>query len=34
VPLSKKTDRVSDIILKIDPENATAVEWEEKKEKK
>jgi len=34
VPLSKKTDRLSDIILKIDPENATAVEWEEKKEKK
>jgi uncharacterized membrane protein YhiD involved in acid resistance len=34
VPLTKKTDRVSDMILKIDPENATAVEWEEKKEKK
>jgi len=34
VPLSKKTDRLSDIILKIDPENATAVEWEERKEKK
>ena len=34
VPLTKKTDRLSDIILKIDPENATAVEWEEKKEKK
>jgi len=34
VPLTKKTDRLSDVILKIDPENATAVEWEEKKEKK
>ena len=34
VPLTKKTDRLSDIILKLDPENATAVEWEEKKEKK
>jgi len=34
VPLSKKTDHLSDVIVKIDPENATAVEWEEKKEKK
>ena len=34
VPLTKKTDRLSDVILKVDPENATAVEWEEKKEKK
>ena len=34
VPLTKKTDRLSDIILKLDPENSKAVEWEEKKEKK
>ena len=34
VPLTTKADRLSDVILKIDPENATAVEWEEKKEKK
>jgi len=34
VPVERKTDRLSDVILKLDPENATAVEWEEKKEKK
>jgi hypothetical protein len=34
MPLDRKTDRLSDMILKLDPENATAVEWEEKKEKK
>ena len=34
VPLDRKTDRLSDMIMKLDPENATAVEWEEKKEKK
>lgn len=34
VPLTKKTDRLSEVILKIDPENATAVEFEEKKDKK
>jgi uncharacterized protein DUF4956/MgtC family protein len=34
VPLTKKTDRLSDVILKIDPENLTSVEWDEKKEKK
>ena len=34
VPLTKKIDRLSEVIAKIDPENATAVEWEEKKEKK
>lgn len=33
VPLTKKIDRLSDIIVKLDPET-TAVEWEEKKEKK
>jgi uncharacterized membrane protein YhiD involved in acid resistance len=34
VPLTKGTDRVSEMILKLDPENATAVDFEEKKEKK
>jgi hypothetical protein len=34
IPLARKTDRLSEIILKLGPENATAVEWEEKKEKK
>jgi len=34
VPLESKTDRLSDRLLKLDPENATAVEWDEKKEKK
>ena len=34
VPLTKGTDRISEMIMKIDPENATAVEFEEKKEKK
>jgi hypothetical protein len=34
VPLTKKTDRISEMILKIAPENSEAVEWEEKKEKK
>jgi hypothetical protein len=34
VPLERKTDRLSELILKLDPENATKVEWEEKKEKK
>jgi len=33
VPLERKTDRLSDLITKLDPET-TAVEWEEKKEKK
>jgi hypothetical protein len=33
VPVDRKTDRLSDLILKLDPES-TAVEWEEKKEKK
>ena len=33
VPLGKKVDRLSNGILKLDPENATGVEWEEKKEK-
>jgi len=34
LPLDKKVDRLSNAILKIDPENETGVEWEEKKEKK
>ena len=33
-PIDGKTDRLSDRILKLDPENVTEVEWEEKKEKK
>ena len=33
MPIDKKTDRLSNAILKIDPENATGVEWK-KKEKK
>ncbi len=34
IPLSRKNHRLSDLIQKIDPANITAVEWEEKKEKK
>lgn len=34
MPLSRKTDRLSDLIMQLDPQNVTAVEWEEKKEKK
>ena len=34
VPLDKKTDRLSDQILKLDPDNVTAVEWKDKKDKK
>ncbi|MCU1386334.1 MAG: hypothetical protein JWL71_5031 [Acidobacteria bacterium] len=34
MPTSGKTDRLSARILKLDPENVTEVEWEEKKEKK
>ena len=33
-PVGGKTERLSDRILKIDPENVTDVEWEEKKDKK
>ena len=33
-PVLGKTDRLSDRIVKLDPENVTEVEWEEKKEKK
>ena len=34
VPLARKTDRLSQIILTLHSDNVTAVEWEEKKEKK
>jgi hypothetical protein len=34
LPLGRKTEGLSDFIMKLDPENVTAVEWEEKKEKK
>jgi hypothetical protein len=34
VPLDRKTDRLSELILKLDSEQATSVEWDEKKEKK
>ena len=34
VPLDKKTDRLSELILKLEPGNSLAVQWEEKKEKK
>jgi len=33
MPIDRKPDRLSNAILKIDPENATGVEWK-KKEKK
>jgi len=34
LPLERKTDRISENISKVDPENITAVEWDQKKEKK
>jgi hypothetical protein len=34
MPSKGKTDRLSERILKLDPETVTEVEWEEKKEKK
>jgi len=34
LPLDRKTDRLTDAILKLDPENVTAVEWKEPKSKK
>jgi hypothetical protein len=33
MPINRKTDRLSNVILALDPENATAVDWEEKKVK-
>ena len=34
IPIERKADRLTDVILAIDPHNATAVDLEEKKEKK
>ena len=34
MPINRKTDRLSTVILALDPKNATAVEWEEKKKAK
>ena len=34
VPLDKRVDRLSNSILKLDPDGVTGVEWEEKREKK
>jgi hypothetical protein len=34
VPLDRKTDRLSEQILKLEPSDETAVEWKENKEKK
>jgi len=34
LPLDRKTDRLTDTILKLDPDNVTAVEWKEPKSKK
>jgi hypothetical protein len=33
VPLELKTDRISNAILRLDPEGHAAVEWAEKKSK-
>ena len=33
MPIERKTDRLSEVILKLDPENTTSVEWQEKKAK-
>jgi uncharacterized protein DUF4956/MgtC family protein len=34
LPLERKTNRIAENIVKVDPENITAVEWDQKKEKK
>ena len=34
MPIDRKTDHLSDAILQLDPNNLTAVEWDESKEKK
>jgi len=34
MPINRKTDGLSDAILKIDPQNEIGVQWDEKKEKK
>ncbi len=33
MPIDRKTDRLSNVILKLDPENVTGVDWDEKKPK-
>ena len=33
VPLDRKTDRLTDNMLKLDPDNVTSVEWKESKAK-
>lgn len=33
LPIDRKTDRLSNLILELDPQNESAVEWEEKKAK-
>ena len=33
LPIDKKTDRLSNAILKLDPDNATGVEWKRKEKK-
>lgn len=33
VPLAKKVDRLSNAILKLEPDNATGVEWEERRDR-
>ena len=34
IPIDRKTDRLSNVILKLDPENVAGVDWDEKKPKK
>jgi uncharacterized membrane protein YhiD involved in acid resistance len=34
LPLERKTDRIAEHIMQLDPENVTAVEWDQKKDKK
>ena len=34
MPINRRTDRLSNVILALDPKNATAVDWEEKKKSK
>ncbi len=33
MPIAKKTDHLSEMILKLDPQHVTGVEWDEKKAK-
>jgi Domain of unknown function (DUF4956)/MgtC family len=34
LPLERKTDRIAEHIMQLDPQNVTAVEWDQKKDKK